>query len=112
MKRIRYLAKKKLVYLALAIITLGLVIYARSLFPILTGRSVSALPTNKTIFTTPTGELYEWNDVKIGAGGFVTGILIHPKAADIVYARTDVGGLFRWNPTNQLWQQLLKADNV
>ena len=112
MKRIRYLAKKKFVYLALAIITLGLVISARSLFPILTDRSVSALPTDKTIFTTPTGELYEWSDVKIGAGGFVTGIVIHPKAADIVYARTDVGGLFRWNPTNQLWQQLLKADNV
>jgi photosystem II stability/assembly factor-like uncharacterized protein len=48
----------------------------------------------------------------MGAGGFVTGIVIHPKAEDIVYTRTDVGGLFRWNPANQTWQQLLRADNV
>jgi photosystem II stability/assembly factor-like uncharacterized protein len=106
------LAKVKFVYLALAISTLFLVISARILFTLPTNSRVSALPTEKTLFTTPTGEVYEWSDVKIGAGGFVTGIVIHPKAANLVYARTDVGGLFRWNSTNQIWTQLLRGDNV
>jgi photosystem II stability/assembly factor-like uncharacterized protein len=112
MRRIRYLAKAKFAYLALAISTLFLAISARSLFTIPGDKVISALPTDRTLFTTSTGESYEWSDVKIGAGGFVTGLVIHPKAADIVYARTDVGGLFRWNPANQTWKQLLGADNV
>jgi photosystem II stability/assembly factor-like uncharacterized protein len=112
MRHIRYLAKANFAYLAIAIITIFVAIYANSLFTISADRGVSALPIDKTLFTASNGELYEWSNVKIGAGGFVTGIVIHPKAADIVYARTDVGGLFRWNPANQTWQQLLRADNV
>ncbi|MEW6491817.1 MAG: hypothetical protein AB1589_04600 [Cyanobacteriota bacterium] len=96
----------------LALLTLFFTIYVHSQFTIPTNRGISALPTDKTLFTTPNGELYEWNDVKMGAGGFVTGIVIHPRTPDIIYARTDVGGLFSWNPTNQTWKQLLRADNV
>lgn len=112
MKRFRYLVKENGIYLALAIITICLVISAKSLFPILIERGVSALPTDKTLFTTSTDEVYEWSDVKIGAGGFVTGIVIHPKIPDLIYVRTDVGGLFLWNPINQTWKQLLRADNL
>lgn len=112
MRRIRYLVKANFAYLAIAIITLFLAISAKSLFTVPDDRGVSALLTDRTLFTTPTGELYEWSDVKIGAGGFVTGLVIHPKAADIVYARTDVGGVFRWNPANQSWMQLLQADSL
>jgi photosystem II stability/assembly factor-like uncharacterized protein len=110
MRYIRYFVKAKFAYLAIAISTLFIVVYAKSIFTI--PPDVSALPTDKTLFTASNGELYEWSTVKIGAGGFVTGIVIHPKAPDIVYARTDVGGLFHWNPTNQTWKQLLRADNV
>jgi photosystem II stability/assembly factor-like uncharacterized protein len=112
MRVVRYLAKANFAYLAIAIITLFVAIYANSIFTIPADRVVSALPSDKTLFTASNGESYEWSDVKIGAGGFVTGIIVHPKAADIVYVRTDVGGLFRWNSTNQTWKQLLRADNL
>ncbi|MGQ4648010.1 WD40/YVTN/BNR-like repeat-containing protein [Lyngbya aestuarii] len=116
MKFIRKNLKKDiLLYLLLALLALFLTVYARSrnsLFAIPINSSLSTLPTEKSLFTTPNGELYEWSDVKIGAGGFVTGLVIHPTVPDIVYARTDVGGVFRWNPANQTWKQLLRADNV
>lgn len=104
--------KANFAYLALVCITLFFMIYTNNFFGIATNSSVQALPTEKTLFTTSTGEVYEWSDVKIGAGGFVTGLVIHPKVADIIYARTDVGGLFRWNSTNQSWKQLLRGDNL
>ena len=36
-----------------------------------------------------------------------TGILVHPAVKDLVYARHDVSGMFRWNPQTQAWTQLL-----
>lgn len=45
-------------------------------------------------------------NIAIGGGGYVTGIYLHPKQRDIVYIKTDVGGFYRWNPTNQNWTPL------
>jgi photosystem II stability/assembly factor-like uncharacterized protein len=112
MRYIRYWTKAKFISIFLTICTILFTISARSLFTISADKSVTALPNEKTLFNTPTSEVYEWSDVKIGAGGFVTGIVIHPKVADLVYTRTDVGGLFRWNAANQTWNQLVRADNL
>ncbi|BDA74290.1 hypothetical protein RIVM261_044090 [Rivularia sp. IAM M-261] len=42
-------------------------------------------------------------NVAIGGGGYVTGIYLHSKQRDLVYIKTDVGGFYRWNSTNQSW---------
>ncbi len=104
--------KAKFAYPGIALSILFLVIYTKNLFSIPLDSSTHSTHTDRISFTAPTGEVYEWSDVKIGAGGFVTGIVIHSKAPDIVYARTDAGGLFGWNPANMSWKQLLRADNV
>ncbi|OAS14895.1 sugar-binding protein [Paenibacillus oryzisoli] len=54
-------------------------------------------------------EPYNWQNVRIGGGGFVTGIAIHPTEPDLVYIRTDVGGALRWDPVKQEWIQLMNA---
>jgi hypothetical protein len=40
---------------------------------------------------TPASEPYVWKSVVIGGGGFVTGIITHPKETGLIYCRTDVG---------------------
>ncbi len=44
-----------------------------------------------------------WKNVEIGGGGFVTGTVFHPTEAGLVYARTDVGGIYRLNATTNRW---------
>ena len=53
--------------------------------------------------TTPS---YTWKNVNIQGGGFVSGIIYNPAEQNLVYARTDVGGSYRWNATAQTWTPL------
>lgn len=50
---------------------------------------------------------YNWKNVTIKGGGFVTGIIPHPGAPGLIYCRTDIGGAYRWNGTNASWIPLL-----
>ena len=52
----------------------------------------------------PVGSVaYNWKNVVILGGGFVSGIVFSPVEKDLVYARTDVGGAYRWNPADKTW---------
>lgn len=50
----------------------------------------------------------EWGAVEIGGGGFVSGIVTGQKA---MYARTDVGGAYRYDYENKEWVQLMAFVN-
>ncbi|GJM64399.1 carbohydrate-binding protein [Persicobacter diffluens] len=52
------------------------------------------------------GQSYQWDNVIVGGGGYVTGIAIHPKVKDVVYMRTDIGGIFQWSSAQDRWLPL------
>lgn len=55
----------------------------------------------------PVSAQTNFTNVPIGGGGYVTGLVVHPLSGSLVYARTDVGGAYRYNPAANSWTQLL-----
>lgn len=53
--------------------------------------------------TVPREQRHNWRNVEIVGGGFVTGIEFHPHQKDLVYARTDIGGAYRWEAKAKRW---------
>lgn len=50
---------------------------------------------------------YKWDNVKIGGGGFVSSVISDPNDPDMFYARTDVGGSYRWDEGSKSWMPLM-----
>ncbi|MDX3578926.1 MULTISPECIES: 1,4-beta-glucanase [unclassified Streptomyces] len=49
---------------------------------------------------------YRWRQAVIGGTGFVTGVLFHPAVRGLAYARTDIGGAYRWDDRTARWTPL------
>lgn len=50
---------------------------------------------------------YEYKNLPIPGGGYVTGFLFHETVEDILYARTDIGGVYRYNFKEKRWMSLM-----
>ena len=56
-------------------------------------------------------EAYNWKNVAMGGGGFVTGLLFSRQKQGVLYARTDVGGAYRYDDKNKRWIPLTDSLN-
>ncbi|VXD24167.1 WD40/YVTN/BNR-like repeat-containing protein [Planktothrix paucivesiculata] len=98
--------------LILGVITFLSIIFIQNILTFSGEQQQCSPAPNFSTFKTSTGENYQWTNLRMGGGGFVTGIVIHPTHSNLIYARTDVGGLYRWQPEKQTWLQLIQSDTV
>ncbi len=83
--------------------------------------SVTFTPTDAANYNSATGSVtltvggssgggspsYSFTNVKILAGGYIPGVYFHPTQPNLMYARTDIGGIYRWGPNDTHWVPLL-----
>ena len=48
-------------------------------------------------------QTYTWKNVVVPAGGYVSGVDYSPVSQNLLYARTDMGGAYRWDSVNNVW---------
>jgi xyloglucan-specific exo-beta-1,4-glucanase len=70
--------------------------------------AVAALAvSSSTAAAAQQAEPYSWQNVQIAGGGFVPGIVFNQSEPNLIYARTDIGGAYRWDQSSQSWTPLL-----
>jgi len=60
-------------------------------------------------------DAFKWGIVAMGGGGFVSAIIPSRTEKNVIYARTDVGGAYRWNESAKSWHPItdwVGADNM
>ena len=50
---------------------------------------------------------YAWQHVQIVGGGYIDGLYYSTAESGLMYARTDIGGAYRWSPGSSAWVPLL-----
>ncbi|MFK0112184.1 cellulose binding domain-containing protein [Streptomyces sp. NPDC091217] len=69
--------------------------------------------TPPAVATTQRGALaadtYTWSNARIDGGGFVPGIVFNRSEKNLAYARTDIGGAYRWSESTRTWTPLLDS---
>ncbi|MDN0198440.1 cellulose binding domain-containing protein [Streptomyces sp. S.PNR 29] len=59
--------------------------------------------------TTIAADTYTWKNARIDGGGFVPGIVFNRTEKNLAYARTDIGGAYRWQESTKTWTPLLDS---
>ncbi|MEU9139289.1 cellulose binding domain-containing protein [Streptomyces sp. NPDC048404] len=59
--------------------------------------------------TTVAADTYTWKNARIDGGGFVPGIVFNRSEKNLAYARTDIGGAYRWVQATKSWTPLLDS---
>lgn len=59
--------------------------------------------------TTAQADASTWKNVRVDGGGFVPGIVFNRKEKNLAYARTDIGGAYRWDQSGKRWVPLLDS---
>jgi len=85
----------------------GTTILSATFTPTDTTDFASTTATVPLTVTSSTPVAYGWTNVKIVAGGYVPGLYFHPTQPNLMYARTDVGGAYRWGPNDTQWVPLM-----
>ncbi|WP_228026273.1 MULTISPECIES: cellulose binding domain-containing protein [Thermogemmatispora] len=70
--------------------------------------ALASVPSRAASAAPAATQPYTWQNVVTGGGGgFVVDVVFNPKQKDLIYARTDIGGAYRWNPSTGTWTQLM-----
>lgn len=78
--------------------------------------TATLIPTDTTNYTWSTRAVtvavtpattYSWTNVAIEGGGYVDGLYFHPGVNGLQFAKTDVGGVYKWSPGATQWTPLM-----
>ena len=83
--------------------------YVRNLFAVCMAVAVAASGITAAHAAADNSHRYTWDHVNMGCYGFVTGMAVHPQNPDLMYVRTDVGGMYKYDAENQKWIQLMES---
>lgn len=78
----------------------------KAITPLLIFSCIGLFQYPATIKAAVQTQAYEWKNVKITGGGYVDNILFNPGEKDLIYARTDMGGAYRYDTASQSWNSL------
>ncbi|MGW1957194.1 cellulose binding domain-containing protein [Streptomyces sp. NPDC001920] len=68
-----------------------------------------ALAADRAPQTALAADTYTWKNARIDGGGFVPGIVFNRNERNLAYARTDIGGAYRWQQSTKTWTPLLDS---
>ncbi|WP_427165545.1 cellulose binding domain-containing protein [Streptomyces sp. C1-1] len=68
-----------------------------------------ALAAGHTAGAALAADTYTWKNARIDGGGFVPGIVFNHTEKNLAYARTDIGGAYRWQESTKTWTPLLDS---